>query len=87
MASDRACEQQVDRFARSGGRAPKTHGAGAVFSHRFGCCALAAIAIFLKVYVRSDMIMGVEPDLVSIRRLVAGSGIPWSSEASRERVE
>jgi hypothetical protein len=26
-------------------------------------CARAAIAIFLKVHVRSDMIVGVEPDL------------------------
>jgi hypothetical protein len=27
------------------------------------------------------------PDLVSIRRLLAGLGLPWRSEASRERVE
>jgi len=59
---------------------------------RFSHIGLAAVPLlpsrfFLKVHVRSEMIMGVEPDLVSIRHLVAGSGIPWSSEASRERVE
>jgi hypothetical protein len=59
---------------------------------RFSRVDLAAVPLlpswfFLKVYVRSDVIMGVEPDLVSIRRLVAGLGIPWRSEASRERVE
>ena len=59
---------------------------------RFSYISLAAVPLlpsrfFLKIYVRSDMIMGVEPDLVSIRRLVAGLGLSWSSEASRERVE
>jgi len=59
---------------------------------RFSHIGLAAVPLlpsrfFLKVHVRSDMIMGVEPDLVSIRRLLAGLGLSWRSETSTERVE
>jgi hypothetical protein len=48
---------------------------------RFSHIGLVAVPLlpsrfFLKVHVRSGMIMGVEPDLVSIRRLVARLGIP-----------